>query len=202
LKSKTEPEIRTVVFHLFGAVGKNGDGGTNGNITLESITHGMRQLLEGDEERRKLFNPVLLINSRGGSVEEALSIYAYLAHLPIEITTVAIGLIESAATYIYLAGKKRLATPHSIFLFHESVTNIRCGTEDLIAQARAERKKHAMEIDIIAQVTGKHEQAARWLRGVHSLTAQEAKAAGIVHEIKEDVLFSGNVTFSDAECEL
>jgi len=187
--SATE-NARLAVFHLFGEIKDSNDGS---GFTLSRILDGMKCLLAGSDERRRLWKPVFLISSRGGSIEESLRIYSYLAHLPLETTTVAVGLVESAAIYVFLAGKVRIATPETTFYFHEGHLRISSGVNDLQAAARAETKKLHTQIDIIAKATGNRKQAARWLRSSHALTAHEAKHLGLVHEIEENAFFSGNI---------
>lgn len=115
-------EVQKKVFHLFGGVGKDeGDG-----FTLSSIVNEMSPILKGDYRQRNSLKPVFLISSRGGSNVEALRIYAYLSCLPLDIITAGVGLVESAATIVYLAGKKRLATASTVFLFHEAVISLDC----------------------------------------------------------------------------
>jgi ATP-dependent Clp protease, protease subunit len=179
-----ETEGGTVIFNLFGHVGEDRSEEGGPKITLAGIAERMTNVL-AQQRPNRLFQVRMLLSSRGGSMEEALNIYSYLAHLPIQITMVAVGLVESAANYIYLAGSHRIATPSSIFTFHEGVLTSRAGCDDLVAMARAETKKHKLLVDIVTRVTGNRKLVQRWHRHTHSLTAQEAKAVGIVHEIKE-----------------
>lgn len=188
MESKEGQEVRNLVFHLFGGVGTEKENG----FTLSSIAGRMSQFLEGDDERRDSLKPIFLISSRGGSTEEALRIHAYLSCLPIEITTVGIGLVESAATIVYLAGKRRLATPSTIFLFHEGTVSLSgIPSSRIVEAARAQAMKDHAMIEIVAKITGNKKQVARWCRSARSLDAREAENLGIVHEIVDE-LFSGD----------
>lgn len=58
------------------------------------------------------------INSLGGEVDAALAIHRLLASLP-NVTTECIGFCASAATVIFMAGKKRLIAKNALFLIHK-----------------------------------------------------------------------------------
>ena len=63
----------------------------------------------------------LYIQSRGGSINYALSLFNYLKSLHQEATirTYNLSSISSAANVIFCAGEQRYAFPYSRFLFHE-----------------------------------------------------------------------------------
>lgn len=59
-----------------------------------------------------------LFASRGGQVDAGVTFFNFLKSLPVKIIMHNIGVINSIANVIFLAGKKRYASPHSTFLFH------------------------------------------------------------------------------------
>lgn len=65
-----------------------------------------------------------LFSSNGGGVDAGVTLYNYLKSLPIEIVMHNIGSIDSIANVVFMAGKKRYASPHAVFLFHGVVMNI------------------------------------------------------------------------------
>jgi ATP-dependent Clp protease, protease subunit len=69
----------------------------------------------GARKYDKLF---LFINSTGGSLDDGISLYGLLRTIPIEVTTINTGIVASIAILPFLAGKKRIAFPHSFFHFH------------------------------------------------------------------------------------
>lgn len=75
----------------------------------------------GAKRYDKLF---LFINSTGGSLDDGLSLYGLLKTIPMEVTTVNTGLVASSAILPFLAGKNRIAFPHSSFHFHSTQWNI------------------------------------------------------------------------------
>src|SRR5262245_4778779 len=60
----------------------------------------------------------LLISSDGGSVKRGLEFHNFLLSLPIELTTHNVGVVDSIANVVYMAGKHRYATPNSRFMMH------------------------------------------------------------------------------------
>ena len=70
-----------------------------------------------------LYNEVrLFINSNGGDAYAGLSAMDHIAKNPIPVTTVADGLVASAATFLLLAGQKRIALSNSFILVHQLST--------------------------------------------------------------------------------
>lgn len=57
-------------------------------------------------------------SSNGGSVAAGITLYNFLRALPVELIMHNAGSVNSIATAIFLAGSRRLACPHSSFLFH------------------------------------------------------------------------------------
>lgn len=66
----------------------------------------------------------LFINSPGGDVFSAMNLIDIMLSSATPIYTIGLGMTASAAYYIYLAGKKRIAFNHSIFLQHDGETQI------------------------------------------------------------------------------
>lgn len=59
-----------------------------------------------------------LFSSNGGGVDAGVTLYNYLKSLHVELVMHNIGTIDSIANVIFMAGKKRFATPHAVFMFH------------------------------------------------------------------------------------
>lgn len=56
--------------------------------------------------------------SQGGSTSAGFAMYGFLSTLPIDLSIINIGNVESMACLVFLAGKHRYALPTSRFLFH------------------------------------------------------------------------------------
>lgn len=59
-----------------------------------------------------------LFASGGGYVNAGIVFHNFLRSLPTKIIMHNMGIIDSTATVIFLAGEERYASPHSSFLFH------------------------------------------------------------------------------------
>lgn len=79
----------------------------------ERITNGP------DAGKRKHDKLCLFINSLGGQLDDGISLFGFLRSLPLELTTINVGLVASVAIVPFMAGKKRIAFPHSLFHFHD-----------------------------------------------------------------------------------
>jgi ATP-dependent Clp protease protease subunit len=60
----------------------------------------------------------LLLSTPGGSVMCGMNLYNFLRGLPITLTTHNVGNVDSIGNAVFLAGARRLACPHSTFMFH------------------------------------------------------------------------------------
>lgn len=61
---------------------------------------------------------VIPIQTAGGAVASAMYAYETISRMPITITTVALGDVDSSGVYLYCMGEKRYAAPGATFLFH------------------------------------------------------------------------------------
>src|SRR3989338_2616533 len=131
---------------------------------------------------------VLLISSPGGSVFHGLSAYNYLKGLSVALTTHNFGSADSIAINLYCAGAKRLSVPQARFLLHGVSANFQ---NESLEEKQLEERLKALKIDIdniakvIAANTGKNvKQVTKAMLERTTLNPEEAKAWGLVHEIK------------------
>jgi ATP-dependent protease ClpP protease subunit len=61
----------------------------------------------------------LFMNSLGGQVDDGVALFGLIRSLPVEVITVNVGMVASAAIITFLAGKQRIAFPHCTFHFHD-----------------------------------------------------------------------------------
>jgi ATP-dependent Clp protease protease subunit len=61
----------------------------------------------------------LFINSTGGDASIGFAFYDLIKAMKIKLVTVAIGEADSMAIIVFLAGERRLVTPHTSMLFHQ-----------------------------------------------------------------------------------
>jgi len=103
--------------------------------------------IDEKESSRVLFNLIrlqldssepsyLIIDSTGGSLYHAMVLYDAIEHaFTMDVHGIVHGDCMSAATFVLLACKQRLAMPHARFLIHSgSLSNITIKTDDLTSQ--------------------------------------------------------------------
>jgi ATP-dependent Clp protease, protease subunit len=140
--------------------------------------------------KRKFDKLALFINSTGGSLDDGLSLFGFLRSLPIEVTTINVGLIASIAIAPFLAGKKRIALPHARFHFHDFEYNY-AAPHNL---TRLEYQDHTQILNaardvVFALLKGKTSLKDSDLKELKLLEvptikdAAFAKEKGIVHEV-------------------
>lgn len=176
---------RLALFKIFGRIQEG--------CLLNVLSDSMVKVLEGDDKERGNLQPVLLIASRGGNLEEALMIYNFLRQVPQPLITIGLGFVESAATIVYLAGTKRYATPETVFMFHEGTHSIHnvppSELNEMVKQCEL-NKEYVCKI--LAKSTGiPYKRARRWIQKRKVLKAEDALKEGVVHQILESSLFEG-----------
>lgn len=83
------------------------------------------------------------IMSDGGDASIGLAFYDRIKNAKAPITTVAYGLVASAATIVFLAGKNRHMTKNSCLFFHEEI----CSVEDLPVAKATQLVNRCSEVD-------------------------------------------------------
>ena len=144
---------------------------------------------------------IILISSPGGSVVHGLSTYNYLKGLPANITTHNFGSVDSIGIVLYCAGSKRLSVPQARFLLHG--VNAQFSGKQSLEEKQLEERLKGLRIDIenIAKVisanTGKSvEDVTDAMLERTTLNPEEAKAWGLVHEIKSQLFEAGSEVIS------
>lgn len=164
-----------------------------GGIDLNTA-HNLITYLNGQIYGSNIKKIKILISSTGGDVDSAIRIYSYLKALSIEVETIALSQIDSAANIIYSAGSKRVAIKDCRFFLHEgifttgSLTTTLHNHEEALAIFKDLLKKH---VRILSKETGKGEvEINKLLQESTILSAEQAKELGLVHEILEKLPFT------------
>jgi ATP-dependent Clp protease protease subunit len=128
----------------------------------------------------------LLVQSSGGSIDDGIAVYNYLANLPLKVVTYNEGSVQSIAVLVYLAGKHRLCAANASFFLHKTTMPSVGDLPEEVLRARADAAKvydQRTEAILRPRVTMPEEKWA--LRDKLGLTinAQEAKQYGFAHEI-------------------
>ena len=135
---------------------------------------------------------VILISSPGGSVLNGISAYNFLKGIPAEILTCNFGSTDSIAVCLFCAGSKRFCVPHGRFLIHgigfDAPAGARFDEKSLGERIINLRNERETICRIIADNTGKKlEDVEQDMFNGITLTAEQAKDYGLVHEIKSEL---------------
>jgi len=143
---------------------------------------------------------IILVSSPGGSVFHGLSAYNYLKGLPVTITTHNFGSVDSIGVILFCGGSKRLSVPQARFLLHGVSAGFQ---KERLEEKQLEERLKGLRIDIeniakvIAANTGKTVQdVTNAMLERTTLNPDEAKAWGLVHEIKSELFEAGSEVIS------
>ena len=138
---------------------------------------------------------IILISSPGGSVLHGLSAYNYLKGLPVAVTTHNFGSVDSIGIVLFCGGSKRFSVPQARFLLHgvsAAFQNERLEEDQLDERLKGLRIDIENIAKVIATNTGKTvRDVTDAMRGRTTLSPDEARAWGLVHEVKSE-LFEAN----------
>ncbi len=128
----------------------------------------------------------LYINSPGGSVTAGMAIYDTMQYIKCDVSTICIGMAASMGAFLLSGGTKgkRFALPNSEIMIHQpsggaqgQATEIQIAAENIL---RIRKKLN----EILAENTGKsYEEIARDTERDNYMTAEEAKAYGLIDEV-------------------
>ncbi len=139
------------------------------------------------EDAKKDIN--LYINSPGGVVTGGMAIYDTINFLHCDVVTYCIGQAASMATLLLAAGTKgkRFALPNSRVMIHQPSGYATGQTSDISIQAREVIRWKKTLNETLARHTDKPvEQIEKDSDRDYFMTAEEAKAYGIVDNVVED----------------
>ena len=143
---------------------------------------------------------IILISSPGGSVFHGLSAYNYLKGLPVTITTHNFGSVDSIGVVLFCGGSKRLSVPQARFLLHGVAAGFQ---NERLEEKQLEERLKGLRIDmeniakVVAANTGKTvPDVVKAMLERTTLNPDEAKAWGLVHEIKSELFESGSEVIS------
>ena len=143
----------------------------------------------------------ILISSPGGSVFHGLSAYNYLKGLPVTVTTHNFGSVDSIGVVLFCGGSKRLSVPQARFLLHGVSAGFQ--QNERLEEKQLEERLKGLRIDIeniakvVAANTGKSiEDITNSMLERTTLNPEEAKAWGLVHEIKSELFEAGSEVVS------
>lgn len=143
----------------------------------------------------------LYINSPGGIVTGGMAIYDTIRFLQCDVVTYCIGQAASMATVLLAAGTKgkRFALPHSRVMIHQPSGGAGGQAADIAIAAREIIRWRQTLNQVIARHTGKTvEQIERDSDRDYYLSAEEAKAYGLVDQVVENAAEAAAITPASA----
>lgn len=130
----------------------------------------------------------LLLATTGGSTDAGIAVHNFIKASGLETTAVNMGVVASIGTVIFCAAARRISMPQARFTFHPNVFNIQnesLGVHQLQEKANQLTIEHEAIAGIIGAATGRSiEDAKGLILGHRSLSANEAREFGIVHEVE------------------
>jgi ATP-dependent Clp protease protease subunit len=149
-----------------------------GNLIMAQLLH-----LESEDPDKDI---ALYINSPGGALTSLFAIYDTMQFIKPDVSTIVMGQAASAAAVLLLAGAKgkRFALPNSRVLLHQPHGGAEGQAVDIEIQAREIVRSRELLDRLISEHTGQPlEKVTKDTDRDYILTADEAKAYGIVDEI-------------------
>ncbi|MDU6245761.1 MAG: ATP-dependent Clp endopeptidase proteolytic subunit ClpP [Staphylococcus lugdunensis] len=130
----------------------------------------------------------LYINSPGGSVTAGFAIYDTIQHIKPDVQTICIGMAASMGSFLLAAGAKgkRFALPNAEVMIHQPLGGARGQATEIEIAANHILKTREKLNRILAERTGQSiEQIQKDTDRDNFLTAEEAKAYGLIDEVME-----------------
>ena len=137
--------------------------------------------MENPEEEISLY-----INSPGGSVTAGMAIFDTMRYLKCEVSTLCVGMAASMGAFLLAAGAKgkRKALPHAEIMIHQPLGGASGQATDIQIHAEQILRIKRQMNELLSQNTGKPlEEIQRDVERDHFLTAEEAKAYGLIDDI-------------------
>ncbi len=133
----------------------------------------------------------LLVNSHGGPTGIAMSFYDTVRTvLPVDLTTIGTGDVDSSGIIIFLAGRRRYLTKNTTLLFHLAGrtfgTDRRFSTADLEDMLKEDKLKDYQYACVVSDATGGRstpEKILDMMAKTTVLTAEEAVSLGLAHGV-------------------
>jgi ATP-dependent Clp protease protease subunit len=152
---------------------------------LAALVTAQRLFQESENPKREI---AMYINSPGGYVTSGLAVYDTMQYIRSPVSTVCIGLAASMGSLLLAAGEKnlRIALPNARVMVHQPSGGYRGPASDI--------ERHAEDIlytkrrlnEIYVKHTGQpYERVEKTLDRDHFMTAEEARAFGIVDRVYE-----------------
>lgn len=153
------------------------------NDDIASLVVSQLLFLESQDSTKDIH---LYINSPGGSVSAGFAIYDTMNYVKCDVSTICMGLAASMGAFLLAGGAKgkRFALPNAEIMIHQPSGGARGQETEIRIVAEQILKTRNRLNEILSQNTGKPlDVIAADTERDNYMTAQEAKAYGIIDEI-------------------
>lgn len=155
------------------------------NQVSASLVMAQLLFLEAEDPEKDI---QLYINSPGGEITSGFMIFDTIQYIRPDVQTICMGMAASMGAFLLAAGTKgkRFALPNAEIMIHQPLGGIQGQASDISIEA-----EHILQIKtklnrILAERTGQPlEVIERDTDRNHWMTAEEAKAYGLIDEIME-----------------
>jgi ATP-dependent Clp protease protease subunit len=147
--------------------------------------------LEADNPKKEI---QMYINSPGGVVTSGLAIYDTMQYIRSPVVTLCMGMAASMGSFLLMAGEKdhRIALPNARIMVHQPSGGFSGKASDIERHAEDIIKTKRRLNELYAKHTGQPiEVVEETLDRDYFMTAEEAKAWGIVDHVYEKREFEG-----------
>jgi ATP-dependent Clp protease protease subunit len=130
----------------------------------------------------------IYINSPGGSVSAGFAIYDTMQYIKPDVSTICMGMAASMGAFLLAAGAKgkRYALPNADVMIHQPLGGTQGQAEDIRIHAERILKMRDKINAILSERTGQPlEKVSKDTDRDYYMTAEEAKAYGIIDEVIE-----------------
>jgi ATP-dependent Clp protease, protease subunit len=129
----------------------------------------------------------LYINSPGGSLTSALSMYDAMQYVSAEVSTICLGMAASGGSLLLAGGAAgmRLALPNSLILIHQPWSG---GMQGKASELEVHAREILRQRDLLVQIYARHsgrsaEQVALDMDRDNFMTAEQALQWGLIDQI-------------------
>lgn len=139
--------------------------------------------LESDNPKKEI---ALYINSPGGMVTSGFAIYDTMQYVSCPVSTVCMGTARSMGSFLLMAGTPglRIALPNASIMLHQPSGGFQGQASDIERHAEDVVKTKRRINELYARHCGRTlEEVERTLDRDHFMTAEEARAWGVVDHI-------------------
>src|SRR5215469_5115642 len=152
---------------------------------VSSLVQAQLLFLESESPKKEI---AMYINSPGGIVTSGMAIYDTMQYIRSPISTVCVGMAASMGSFLLQAGEtgQRIALPNARIMLHQPSGGFRGQASDIERHAEDILKTKRRLNELYAKHTGQPlEVVERTLDRDHFMSAEEAKAFGLVDHIYE-----------------